>query len=352
MLVLLAAALALVVGVVIFLREEHSDGGTKGGAVSTPSTALRPSKSGPGAPARPPEKKAAAPNLAGLLGGDLFTVKPSLEDVRKFLAAQGETPANLVAAFEATNDEPWLIRAEELHPNSPIVLLALLSKGGSAEKKAGWIERLKAADPNNPIPWIYAAQQQFDSKNPEEAVEALRSGLSRPGFYAYVNERTAAMNALFASTGMDPMAADVRSIFGITLFQFENLKTSKGLMELQKAASETGETQRAEELGQLMYGLAKMYRSPEASRFLIGQLVAMSVEVRALQAMPKDQILPSGGTVGERLEAVGKEKQEIGSLTGKTEAWLANRPDAVPEYFRRVKQDGEFSALRWLKSRQ
>ena len=121
--------------------------------------------------------------------------EPTAEDAALFLAKHGETPANLVVAFQKTQDRRLLERALELFPNSPLVLMAAVeSIPNSAAPKPGvtyvpdaqrmeYIERFKAADPNNPLPWIFTAQELFKSGQTGEAVTDLRAALERPAFY-------------------------------------------------------------------------------------------------------------------------------------------------------------------------
>jgi hypothetical protein len=284
---------------------------------------------------------------------DLFSHRPTTEQVRHFLATKGETAANLVAAFEATQDFQLLWRAEQLFPNSPIVLQALIVAESDSEKLADRIDRFKAADPKNPVPWIYSAQRLFKAGDSAAARAEIETALSLPGFYVYTNERTASAHALYESMGWSPPEAEIRSVFGLSMPQMQAAQaTGRGLMELQKAAAENGDQAQSEQLLQLTYGLGKMFSTPEASRFLIGQLVGYSLENRALRAMPPDQLLPSGATAAQRLAEMEVDKKEHLALAQGYEAVLLNDTALTLEYLRHVRQDGEISALRWLGRRK
>ena len=114
--------------------------------------------------------------------GDGMIPEVTAEDIARFLAKRGETAVNLVAAFEKTHDRRWLERALELFPNSPVILMtAVNSVPASPAPKPGetyqpdaqrtaFTERFKAADPNNPLPWIFSAQELFKAKLTGEAV--------------------------------------------------------------------------------------------------------------------------------------------------------------------------------------
>ncbi len=297
---------------------------------------------------KPVAKKGPAVMLGDLVSGELFARQPSAAEVQKFLAKEGETAANLVAAFEATDDPKLLERAEALYPNSPLVLLALVGRGQPPEKMAAWLDRLKAADPKNPLPWIYSAQQLIQEKNPTAALDEVRTALSLPGFYTYANERMAAAKALFLSAGSSPLEAEVKSMFGLRLPQMSAAHaTGRGLMELHQSMVQEGNAA-ADEALQMTYQLGKMFATPEASRFLIGQLVGISLEARALQVMPAETPLPNGTTAQQRLEEIQREKVERTALLKKSEAVMQGDADFAAEYLRHVKQDGELSAMRWL----
>lgn len=350
------AAVAIAVCALLLWRESPAPPVTP--ATSTvpaaPPAGFDPAALARSTPATAPASKSVPwKSVEELMNSDLFTRQPTAEQIRNFLATRGETAANLVAAFEATQDFQLLLRAEQLFPNNPMVLQALIVSGQEPEKFAERIERFKAADPKNPVPWIYSAQSLFKASDPAAARTEIETALSLPGFYVYTNERTASARALYESMGWSPLEAEIRSVFGLPVPQMQAAQTAgRGLMELQKAATDGGDQAQSEQLLRLTYGLGKMFSTPEASRFLIGQLVGYSLESKALQAMPPDQKLPGGATAAERLAEMDRDKKERVALTQGSEAALGGDPALTLEYLRHVRQDGETSALRWLGGRK
>ncbi len=293
--------------------------------------------------------------------------RATANDLENFIARHGENAANLVAAFENSHDRLWLERALQLFPNDPRVLLSAIGFSNSGEPadllesrlpatdRRDLIERFKAADPNNPVPWLFAAQGLFNTKQTDEAISEIRAALQRPAFYTYSNERIAASRQIYEDLGFHPLEADIVATFGLTLYHMSAAQqSSRSLMELQKNAVESGNTASAEEAIQLTYSLGRMFATPEASRTLIGQLVGVSMERRALEALPPDaqrDYLPV--TPQQRLAELEKQKQTVKELVPLTENLIRSRDETLlAEYFRRNNADGELSALMWLKAKQ
>ena len=301
-------------------------------------------------------------------GGDVFP-KISPEDIARFLAKHGETPANLVAAFEKTQDRALLERALKLFPNNPLVLMiAVNSIPASAAPKPGetyqpdaqrtaFIERFKAADPNNPLPWIYSAQELFKAKQADEAVAEIRTALERPAFYTYASERMAGAQQLYEDLGMSPVEAGMITMAGLALPHMTAAQqASRSLMEWQKSASDSGDAASADDALRLTYSLGRTFATPEASRTLIGQLVGISMEYRALKTLPADA-QPEWLSVppAQRMAEMEAQKESVSALVrdaGVERLIESQDENLVAEYLRRARVDGEFSALTWLKAQR
>lgn len=299
---------------------------------------------------------------------DLFP-EISPEDIARFLAKHGETPANLIAAFEKTQDRALLDRALELFPHSPLVLMvALTSIPASAAPKPGetyqpdaqrtaFIERFKAADPNNPLPWIYSAQELFKAKQTGDAVTEVRAALERPAFYTYATERMASAQQLYEDLGLSQVEAGLLTMAGLTLSHMTAAQqASRSLMEWQKSAGESGDAAAADDALRLTYGLGRTFATPEASRTLIGQLVGISMEYRALKTLPPDA-QPGWLSVppAQRMAEMEAQKENVSALVRDAGIeWLIGSEDEnlLAEYLRRNRDDGEFSALMWLKAQR
>ena len=291
------------------------------------------------------------------------------EDIARFLAKHGETPANLVAASEALHDPSLVYRALELFPNSPLVLLAVMQRRGGPWLEPGefsavdpermaLIERFKAADPNNPLPWIFSAAALFTSGQTADGVAAIRAALERPAFYSYFPERCAATQRLYEDIGLHPLEASLLAMAGQTIpHMAATQQASRRLMDWQKAATESGDTAGAADATRLTYALGRTFATPEASRWIIDQHVGIAIEKRALEALPADA-QPDWLTVtpAQRLAEMEKQKQAMIDVTPEASdfAWIisSQNEQVLAEGLRRLRSDGEFSALTWLKAQR
>ena len=306
-------------------------------------------------------------NRFGMLtGGSGELPEPTPEDIARFLAKNGETPANLVTAFEKTHDRRWLERALELFPGSPVVLMAALESIRGASPRAGetyqpdpqrmaYIDRFKAADPNNPLPWIFSAQEFFNLKQTADALADVRAALGRPAFYTYATERMDSAQKLYESLGLGPVEASALAMFGLTIpHTTAAIQSSRSLMELQKSASQSGDTAAADEALRLTYDLGRTFATPEASRMLIGQLVGIGMEKRALKALPAGsppdwlKVNPA-----ERLAEIEQKKAYMQGFTNGIESLIRSQDgDLIAEYLRRVRTESEAAAYEWLKKQK
>ena len=300
-------------------------------------------------------------------GGKLH---PQAADIEHFLAKHGETAVNLVVAFERTGDHRWLDRALEQFPRSPIVLKAAVESTHPAPKagetyqpdaqRMALIERFKAADPNNPLPWIYSAGDLFRAGQTGDAVGEIRAALQRPAFYTYANEYMDSRQHLYETLGLSSVEAGfVSSVnLGCDLSLAALLKVSGGLIEWQKSAADSGDTTAAADAIQLSYKLARTFATSEASRSLMIQLFGLAIETSALEALPADAH-PDYMTVtpAQRLAEIKTQRQDWESITGSYDrqyGWLLQSQNAqlLAEYVRRSRSDGQLSALIWLRTQK
>lgn len=305
--------------------------------------------------------------MSGTDGTGEAMPRPTPEDISRFLAKHGETAVNLVAAFETTRDRRLLERALALFPNSPIVLMAAIESAPASDtpkpgeayqpdpQRVALIERFKAADPNNPLPWLFSAQELFKAKQTADAIADVRAALERPAFYTYANERTDSRQQLYEDLGLHPVEASLLAMFGLTLpHTSAAMQASRSLMESQKSATDSGDTAAADDALRLTYSLGRTFATPEASRTLVGQLVGFAMESRALKALPADS-QPGWLTVNpaQRLAEIDRQKQSVREIASGLDWVIESQNEAVLSgYILRMRGEGEAAAYEWLKAQK
>ena len=296
-------------------------------------------------------KKTAPPSadltlLLAMLKGEVGAPQePQDADYEPFLAKHGATAVNLIAIFERTNDGKWLDRALDAFPNSPIVLMTALLERKEAlpELRREWVDRLKRAEPSNPISWIIASEQLFKEGRPAEAAAEAAAALERPGFYIYASERIAAARALCEFRGIDPLAAELLGMSSLRLPQMSVAQASSKGLESWKTAEGTSQTD-IDEAARIQRGLGKMFQTPEGARTLIGQLVGIAIETKGLSSLPAD----AQEKRKAELEATKAEIRDLTSLL--PEVFLLQDAAVLKEYLKRMRTEGELSTLRWVKA--
>lgn len=251
--------------------------------------------------------------MLSLLRGEWIPTKVSAEQIRSFLAKHGETSYNLIAAYEVSEDQQWLKRALELHPNDAAVLFVAVGAKPGEPELAALIERWKAADPLSPLPFIFDSARLFDLEDGKSARTALREAVVRPGFYTYSSERIAAKRLFYEDTGLSPVEAEVAATWTLNVAYLSiALVVSKGLIPTADPKAEVPAPPPSLEDLRLAYDLARTFATPGVSRLLLNQIVSNAVETRVLLAVPADAplgFLPVDPA--QRLVELAKQKAEI-----------------------------------------
>jgi hypothetical protein len=148
-------------------------------------------------------------------------------------------------------------------------------------------------------------------------------------------------------------------MFGLTIpHTTAAMQSSRSLMELQKSASQSGDTAAADEALRLTYDLGRTFATPEASRTLVGQLVAIGMEKRALKALPAgsppDWLKVNPAERLAEIEQISAELTEVtNGIANGIESVIRNQDgELLAEYLRRMRTESEAAAYEWLKKQK
>ncbi len=102
------------------------------------------------------------------------------------------------------------------------------------------------------------------------------------------------------------------------------------------------------------YALGRTFATPEASRMLIGQLVGIAMEKRALEALPAGsqpdwlKVVPA-----ERLTEIEQKKADVKGVASGIESVVRSQDsELISEYLRRMCTESEAAAYEWLQKQK
>ncbi len=100
----------------------------------------------------------------------------------QWLDSRGRDAAGLIAAWDMARGDALLLEAAKRFPGDPLVCSAMIQHaGGNAREAMPWIERLIAAEPDNPEGLYHKAWALMAGNDRAGAIEALRQAGTLPG---------------------------------------------------------------------------------------------------------------------------------------------------------------------------
>jgi hypothetical protein len=152
-----------------------------------------------------------------------------LDRGRKWLDSRGRDAAGLIAMWDLTGDRTFLDEAAEKFPNDPRVCTAMIYQTADVVHKAiPWIDRLLAAEPNNPEGAFLKARTLMATHDRAGALETLRqaAAMSVPR-ETYVLARIMAAGEAARAMGVSP-GDSMRLAFGRPLEKSTVSQTFEG----------------------------------------------------------------------------------------------------------------------------
>lgn len=110
----------------------------------------------------------------------------------------------------------------------------------------------------------------------------------------------------------------------------------------------------ADEALRVTYALGRTFATPEASRMLIGQLVGIAIQKRALEALPAGsqpdwlKVAPA-----ERLTEIEQKKADVKGVASGIESVVRSQDsELISEYLRRMCTESEAAAYECLQKQK
>ncbi len=280
------------------------------------------------------------------------------EAIDRWLASGRTNAEDLLAARQAGGGVELLRMALSNFPKDPRVLFAASAPnddlGGGAEGRRERIERFKAAAPENALADYLSAREHLKSSRPDLAVADLMAASQKTRFQDYTLDAVQNAEELYLQAGKTPLEAKI--LGGSTtllphLSQLKGLARDMAALESQYLAS--GDAASAENLAQMGMRLGQQLTDGEGSRFLIGQLVGLSIEQIVLAPLDEQKtfafLQDTPAHYAKQRNAWRAASQESSQHA---EQWMQTATEAdLLGYFDRIKIYGESEANAWLRRR-
>lgn len=211
----------------------------------------------PGDPIAVPVAEGRPDWLTRLLSG---ATHPGLshEAVGRWIERNGTNAESLLAAAQTEGGQEHLLKALELYPHDPRVLCASIRLNDSPEAKRERLERFKAADPENALPYYLSAREHLKRSEPEKAIGDLLAASQQGRFDDYTLQAMQSAEELYLSAGVSPGEAKAVGGASVLLPHLAQLKDlTVGLMDLRQQYVAAGDGQSADNLTRFSLQLAE-----------------------------------------------------------------------------------------------
>lgn len=265
---------------------------------------------------------------------------------------RGSTALSLLAMAQLTGDGSWLRRAAEEHPREPRVLLALYHAAKDPAGRASALAAYRAADPDNALGGYLAAWEAGQAGDPTGLAAALVDASFAEGLRREEIALVLEADAMLRATGLADREAFIQAMSGLEARDTVAMAgLGRNMGELQRLFVELGDWDEADFLLEQTLSLGDSMRQ---GGLILDNMVGISVERQLLGALdPQTVIGWDGERAGDRLAQLEAEQAAVGYVAGD---WVETATaqlgaEGWAEYRRRLAEEGELAALRWLKDR-
>ncbi|MBK1881870.1 hypothetical protein JIN85_05560 [Luteolibacter pohnpeiensis] len=267
------------------------------------------------------------------------------EQIEAYLASKNRSSESLLTAYNLSNDESYLREAMEKDPENPRVLLTSLQITSDPAETLKTLEVLKRVDPNNALGNLLSAKALLDQGDIEAALQEMELGQDK-SIESYLNDQIRNTEEAFLSAGFSPLESKfsaLNSCGNASRLRLGDL--SRGLMKSATSIQDNEDTQIREQIRNNQLVMANQIRS--SGNYLLDSIVADRVLSYALQVQQTPEAEAQIAANRERNKDLAKQAERIGCLMS-----YDSIPDSEwSEYFDRLQQSGEISAIEWMLSK-
>jgi hypothetical protein len=281
----------------------------------------------------------------------------SSEEVEAYVTANKRSMESLLAAYRASKDRMFLREALEKFPDDPKVNFAGYfdalfrnKENYTTEERRAMLDRLTKSAPENAMGNFLAASDYFKSGESDEALEQIRKGATKSSLSDYTLEFIQSAEEAYRNAGYSEAEAKGVATWTHELPHLSQLKQAGvDLLELAGRYQQSGDESQAREARQLALHLADMLQDGSQQKFIINQLVGISVERKVLETLdPNSAYDNSGRTVQQRIDELAQNRKNLKANVGAMENLLPIMTPADQTAFHdRMRIYGEKSAMQW-----
>jgi hypothetical protein len=280
-------------------------------------------------------------------------VPVSREVINQYLQQNKTNASSLLAAYQATHDMDYLKMAATAFPKDPNVLAQVVAHKAFPAQEREWLEKFKAATPDNSLSSYLSANEYFKNKQPELALQELAEGIAKPKFQDYLREKVQDLEEVYLLSGKSPSEAKGAAAWNLMMPHLQEVRgLSKEMAALQNQYLAEGDKGAAETMASFGMILANQVNTGGFD-VLLNRLVASSIEQDLLKNLdPTRPLDGSNRTVQSRLDEIARDKQSLkdGAILFDRWSQTASETDKI-SFYDRLKLYGEPAALSWLQNR-
>jgi len=281
--------------------------------------------------------------------------KLTAEQIEAYLKANGRKASSLLAAYRTSGDPALLKEAMEKYPNDPQVAFeAAINKDLSPEQRRAWLDAFKQADPNNALANYLSARDYIKAGQMDLAVQELVAASGKQQFQDYTLDRAQDDEEAYLSAGYSAAEAERIAMSWLEAPQLVEVKQlGRDLVALSSAYSQSGDPASAQAALQMAMNMGQRYGDTSANPTLLSQLVGMSIQTLALEAMnPNSPFGATAQTVQDQLNQLAQQREAIKELVRQAQPFMPTLSDQdMLIYENRRMRFGELAALQWVASR-
>ncbi len=277
--------------------------------------------------------------------------KLTAQQLAAYLKANGTNSSSLLAAFRTSGDLGLLRQAMEKYPDDPKVAFeAAINKDLSPDEQRQWLNTFEQSAPNNALANYLSALNYFNSGQIDQGVQELATASGKQ-MDDYTLERIQDDDEAYLSAGYSTAEAETIAHQSLLIPQDSQIKQlGRDLISLANAYSQSGDQASSQATLQMAINLGQNFGSQSSSSTLLPELVGLSIQTLALNAMnPNSPYGNNGQTVQDALNQISQYRAQLNQLTQQAQPLLQTLSDQdFLNYNNRRLMFGEVTAMQWV----